>query len=140
MRISPKTYQRRRGERREEEEEEEEEEERVQCPTASAIPNQQRPLLGGRPSVSNGHRPRRRGQRVLFNTNRNCCWASHQFFPYACRASRVKMCPNQTDPPLPAAAAARGGPGRACTPCVRAVPAYTQIGRVSLQGGFPAKN
>ncbi|CAK0855440.1 unnamed protein product, partial [Prorocentrum cordatum] len=57
-------------------------------PTTNVVPNQRRPPLGGRPSVSNGHRPRRRGQRVLSKPNRKCCLASYPSFPCPSRSCR----------------------------------------------------
>eukprot|EP00959_Pyramimonas_sp_CCMP1952_P218834 4575835-Pyramimonas_sp.AAC.1 len=64
----------------------------AQRPTANVDPNQQRPLLGRWPPVSNGHNPRRRGQRVLLKMNRNCCWAFYPFLPYPFR-SCADVCP-----------------------------------------------
>eukprot|EP00959_Pyramimonas_sp_CCMP1952_P162079 3388770-Pyramimonas_sp.AAC.1 len=37
--------------------------------------------------LSNGHRPRRRGQRVRFKMNKNC-WALYPFFPCPSRSCR----------------------------------------------------
>eukprot|EP00959_Pyramimonas_sp_CCMP1952_P040941 856250-Pyramimonas_sp.AAC.1 len=58
-----------------------------QCPTTHVVPNQQRPPLGRRPSVSNGRRPRRSGQRILFRMNKRTA-AGHRAHSFRAHLGR----------------------------------------------------